>query len=301
MTRKKLRLNGIFPPIPTPFDTEDELHLEKLEHNIDHLNRYDVRGYVVLGSNGEYVLLSEREKMRMLETARRAIPADKLLLAGTGCQSTRETIALTQKAADLGADAALVITPHYYTGRMTHEALVAHFTGLAEASPIPILLYNMPACTGIDVSAATVMEISRHPNVIGMKESGANIVKLADIVRQVSPDFQVIAGSANFMLPALSIGAAGGILALANIAPHQSISMMRLFLDGKLDEARELQLRMVPVNSAVTGRWGIAALKAAMDMLGLYGGPVRRPLLPVSEGVKKELRGILEIAGILSN
>jgi 4-hydroxy-2-oxoglutarate aldolase len=296
---KTLHLAGIYPPIPTPFDEKGQIAVKALKDNLAFLNRFDLRGIVVMGSNGEYVMLSEKEKTLLMETARAAISPDMLMIAGTGCQSTTETIALTRKAADIGADAALVITPSYYRKAMTPEALSAHFRAVADASPIPVILYNMPANTGIDLEADTIAALAQHPNIIGIKDSGGNIVKMGDIRRMAGPSFQVLAGSAGFLLPALSVGAVGGILALANIAPTQSIAIHKYFLEGDHADALDLQLRMIPVNSAVTARWGIPALKAAMDFLGLYGGPVRPPLMPLPEETRKLLETILTEGGIL--
>jgi len=250
-------------------------------------------GYVVLGSNGELVLLNEQERLQVLETARAAIPSGKLMIAGTGCQSTVETVQLTKKAAAIGADAALVVTPSYYKGRMTKEALIKYFHTVADTASIPVIIYNIPACTGIDLSAETVTAIAEHENIIGIKDSGGNVVKMGEVRRLAGPDFQVLAGSASFLLPALSVGAVGGILALANIAPVECLAIRQHFLDNEWEQARELQVRMIPVNTAVTRGWGVPAVKAAMDMLGMYGGPPRAPLLPLSEDTEQELRTIL--------
>ena len=305
MTKKKLetgksiiQLEGIYPPIPTPFDQEGRIAIEALKNNLAYLDRFDLRGFVVLGSNGEYVMLTEEEKLRVLETARAAIPPGKLMIAGTGCQATGETVNLTKKAGEIGADAALVITPSYYRRQMTPGALIRHFHTAADHSPIPLLIYNMPACTGIDLDAETISILARHPNIIGLKDSGGNVVKMGAIRRQAGPEFQILAGSGGFLLPALSVGAVGGVMALANIAPAQSIAIHRYFLEGKQKEARDLQVRMIPVNAAVTSRWGIPALKSAMDSLGLYGGPVRPPLLPISDEIRQQLDSILKEGNI---
>ena len=294
-----IQLGGLFPPIPTPFTAKGGLALSALKKNLAYWNQFDLRGFVVLGSNGEFIFLSGQEKLKVLETARTATPPDRLLIAGTGCQSTLGTIELTEAAAKIGADAALVLTPSYYKGRMTPEALVRHYQAVADASPIPVLIYNMPACTGIDLDAATIAAIAAHTNIIGLKDSGGNVVKMGDVRRLVGPEFQVLAGSASFLLPALSVGAVGGVLTLANIAPEQCLAIHQYFQNGEWKQAREIQVRMIPVNTAVTRGWGIPALKAAMDMLGLYGGPVRQPLLPLSEDMKRELRAILVEGGIL--
>jgi len=235
-----VELNGIFPPVPTPFTAKGGLALPALKRNLAHWHRFDLHGYVVLGSNGEFVFLSEQEKLKVLNTARTAIPPDKLLIAGTGCQATGETAKLTQEAANIGADAALVLTPSYYKGQMTPVALTQHFHAVADASPIPIIIYNMPACTGIDLTAETVATMAQHPNIIGIKDSGGNVVKMGDIQRLVGPEFQVLAGSASFLLPALSVGAVGGVLALANIAPEQCLAIHQHFLNGEWEQALSL-------------------------------------------------------------
>lgn len=297
-SKRVLLLDGIYPPIPTPFDGKGRISLEALESNLLFLNQFDLRGFVVLGSNGEYVMLNEEEKLVVIETARAVIPADRFIIAGTGCQSTGETIYLTGKAAEIGADAALIITPSYYRGQMTPAALIQHYHTIADDSPIPILVYNMPACTGIDLDAETISFLAKHPNIIGLKDSSGNVIKIAAIRQQTGPGFQVLAGSGGFLLPALSVGAIGGIMALANIAPNACIAIRRFHLEGRQTEARELQIRMAPVNSAVTSRWGVPALKAAMEIVGMYGGPVRLPLLPVSEEIRKQLNSILVTSGI---
>jgi len=254
---------------------------------------------VVLGSNGEAVYLTEEEKLRVWETARQAIPSHKVMIAGTGCESTRQTIALTRQAAQIGADAALLLTPHYYSGKMTPDSLVSHYQAVADASPLPVVLYNVPKFTNVDLDAATIARAARHPNIIGIKDSGGNVSKLADIVRLTDADFQVLAGSAGFFFAGLTLGAVGGIMALANVAPQQSIDIYRLFKAGQWDEAADLQRRMVPVNAAVTARYGIAGLKAALDMLSYYGGPVRSPLLDLTQNERHALRDVLAAGGLL--
>lgn len=294
-----LHVEGVFPPIPTPFDSHGDVAYHKLVENLERWNAYDLDGYVVLGSNGEAVYLNTEEKLRVWQEARQAIPPDKLLIAGTGCESTRESIALTQGAAEAGADAALVVTPHYYAGLMTADSLTRHYHALADAAPIPILLYNVPKFTGVDMNADLITSLAQHPNIIGVKDSSGNVAKLADIVRQVGPEFQVLAGAAGFFLAGLTLGAVGGVMALANIAPRQCIDMYQLFRAGELREAAKLQRRMVPVNAAVTARFGVAGLKAALDWLGYYGGPVRSPLLDLDEGEQETLKGILVEGGVL--
>jgi len=299
MSERAIVLDGVFPPIPTPFGMEENVAYQALIENIERWNQYRLSGYVVLGSNGEMVYLSDQEKARIWETARQAIPADKLMIVGTGCESTRQTIRLNRQAAAAGADAVLVLTPHYYDGLMTAEALIHHFRTVADASPVPVILYNMPRFTNVDMEAATVADIARHPNVAGIKDSGGNVGKLAQIVGMVDPDFQVLAGSASFFLPALTIGAVGVVAALANVAPQQVIDLYDLFKAGRLDEAASIQRKLIASNTAVTARFGIPGLKAALDMLGYYGGPVRSPLRPLRDPEIQTVKEILAEIGVV--
>jgi 4-hydroxy-2-oxoglutarate aldolase len=299
MAKTQISLKGVFPPIPTPFDNEGRVAHQALRENLGRWNQYDLAGYVVLGSNGEAVYLTEEEKVGVWTTAREAIPPSKLLIAGTGCESTAQTIALTRKAADAGADAALVVTPHYYSGQMTRPNLLHHYQSLAQASPIPVMLYNVPKFTHVDMDAATIAQASSVPNIVGVKDSSGNIAKLSDVVRLARPGFQVLAGTAALFFAGLSLGAVGGILALANVAPRQSTNIQQLYESGHWDEAAELQRQMLPVNAAVTAVYGIPGLKAALDMLGYYGGPVRSPLLDLDEKDKRALRATLAEAGLL--
>ncbi len=294
-----ISLSGVFPPIPTPFDAKGDVNHQALAGNLERWNQYDLTGYVVLGSNGEVGYLTVEEKLRILETARQAIPADKLLIAGTGCESTRQTIDLTNQAAQAGADAALLLTPHYYGGKMTSDSLIHHYQTVAGAVSIPVLLYTVPKFTHIDINAVTIARIAEHPNVIGIKDTSGNMAKMADTVRLANPDFQVLAGSAGFILTGLTVGAVGGIMALSNIAPQKCIDIYSLFKAGQLDKAAELQRWMVPVNAAITARFGIAGLKVALDMLGYYGGPVRSPLLELTESERQALQAILAERGVL--
>ncbi|HEY72578.1 MAG TPA: dihydrodipicolinate synthase family protein [Thermoflexia bacterium] len=299
MNKPVISLSGVFPPVPTPFDAEGEVAIRKLIENLERWNQYDLSGYVVLGSNGEAGFLSVEEKLRVLEAARQAIPPDKLMIAGAGCESTRQTIALTRQAAQAGADAALLVTPHYYDAKMTPGALAHHYEAVADGAPIPVLLYTVPKFTHVDIDTATVARLARHPNIIGIKDTGGNMAKMADTVRLTGPDFQVLAGSAGFFLAGLTLGAVGGTLALANVAPQKCLDLHRLFKAGQMEEAAALQRWMIPVNAAITARFGIAGLKAALEMLGYYGGPVRSPLLALTGEEQRALWEVLTEGGLL--
>jgi len=294
-------LEGIFPPIPTPFDADGGIDVDALAENLGWWNDFDLAGVVVLGSNGESVLLAADERLRMIEAARSGLADGRLLIAGTGRPSTEATIQLTRQAAAAGADFALILPPFYYKGQMTDDVLETHYRAVADASAIPVIVYNMPACTGIDLSAELIVRLARSANVIGLKDSGGNVAKLGQIHAELGGRFRILAGSAGFLLPALSVGAVGGVLALANIAPRQCVEILRFAASGDMYGATELQVRMVRPNTAVTRRWGVPGLKAAMEMFGLHGGPVRPPLLPLAEGERRELRSILIEAQILES
>ncbi len=284
-----IELKGIFPPLPTPFDSDEELLPDRIRENIRTLLKNDLAGVLLLGSNGELVMLSDKEKEIVFKSAREAIPSNKIMVAGTGGQSTREAVTLTKMAAASGADAALVINPFYYKNQMSKEALIAYYHTIADASSCPVIIYNMPGNTGIDMNAATILEISEHQNIIGVKDSGGNIAKLSEIVSNAKAGFSVIAGSAGFLLPALTVGAKGGILAMANIAPDICLDIFRLFKEGNITKASDLQGKIVALNTAVTAGGGVPALKAVMDHIGLYGGISRRPLMPITEAERKKV------------
>lgn len=292
-------IHGVLPPIPTAFDADGNLDETAQRANFARWLATGLHGFVVLGSNGEYALLNKEEKIRALELAREMIPPDRLLIAGTGADSTREAIDLTKRAAHIGADAALIVTPHYYRNQMNAVAWTLHYRALADASPIPILIYNVPALTTVEIDASTVIELAQHPNIGGMKDSSANVAKMGEIIRFTPPDFAVMVGTGSAILPALSIGAKGVIPALGNIAPRECVAIYDAFQSGELDKAREIQLRMIRPNAAVTTKWGVPGLKAALDELGYYGGAPRAPLSPLGENERMKLREILREAELL--
>jgi 4-hydroxy-2-oxoglutarate aldolase len=294
----KLDLHGIFPPIATPF-INGKVAYDKLASNVDRWNRTGIKGLVVLGSNGEYVYLSQKEKRSVVDSVVQSAAKEMLIIAGTGCESTGETLRLTEDCARLGAHAALVVTPHYYAGRMKEAALLTHFTELADHSPIPILLYNVPKFTHINMAADFVARLSEHPNIVGIKDSSANVIQLQEILNGADDDFSVLVGTAGVLFSGLTIGCAGGVCALANVAPEACVKIFDLVKAGDLDAARKLQLKMIPVNQAVTAIYGVPGLKAAMDMCGYFGGNPRLPLLPASEQERLEIKTILKKAAIL--
>jgi 4-hydroxy-2-oxoglutarate aldolase len=290
------KLHGIYAPIATPF-AEGEIAYDKLEKNLEFWLGSDLEGIVVMGSNGEFVLLSPQEKEELMRFVCARAKGKKPVIAGTGAESTAETTRLNRKAAEAGADAVLIVTPNYYKGEMTDPVLTRFYTDVADQSPLPVILYNMPRNAGINISAKLAVELARHPNIIGIKDSGGNIVQIADMIRNAPEGFSVFAGSASFLYASLVLGATGGTLALANIFPNECARLQTLFDAGKMREARDLQMKLIDSNNAVTARWGIPGLKAAMDMIGLYGGDPRPPLVPLKEADREELRKILTKTG----
>jgi len=289
---------GIFPPIPTPFKN-GEVACDMLASNLQKWNTTGLSGYLVLGSNGEFVFLSEKEKIKILEVARENIPSPLKMIAGTGCESTWETIELTNKAAKIGAELALIITPSYFKSLMKAEEMITHFRAVADASKIPIMIYNVPKFTGVSIDAETVAKLAEHQNIVGMKDSSADMPLFAQYIKLCPAGFDVMVGTASALFTGLCLGAVGGVVAMANVAPEEAVEIQRLYDAGKLKEARDLQLKMLPVNGAVTVSFGVPGLKAAMDLLGYYGGDPRPPLLPAKSEVKEKIKGILQKAGLL--
>jgi 4-hydroxy-2-oxoglutarate aldolase len=292
-------LEGIYPPVPTFFDAKGNLDLATLRSHIRRLTEPGncwIAGIVALGSNGEAAHLDDAERSEVVRTIREAAPADVPVLAGASTQSTRGTLALCEAAARNGAAAALVLPPSYFRSQMTMQALVRHYQSVADASPIPIVIYNMPGSTGgLDLDAATILAIAEHPRVIGVKDSAGNVTKLAEIAARARPGFRTLAGSAGFLLPALVVGASGAVAALANILPRQCHRLIELFRQGKLSEARELQAQLVPINTAVTSGYGVPGLKAALELTAGYGGAPRAPLLPLGETEREQIKRVLAL------
>lgn len=290
-------LKGIFPPLVTPFREDESIDWEGLRFNLERYNATGLDGYVVLGTNGEFPLLQREEKIELIQFVRLYAHQAKQVIAGTGAESTRGTIALSREAAHCGADAVLILPPHYYKGSMNEALLEKHFLSVADALNVPVFLYNMPLNTGINLSSSLVIRLARHPNIIGIKDTSGNIIQMAEIIAGSPDSFSVFAGSASFLLPTLILGGKGGTLALANVLPDLCVEIYRAVERGDYQKARTLQLQILEANAAVTTRWGIAGAKMAMDLLGYCGGFPRKPLLPLDPSYIPELKRILRQAG----
>lgn len=301
MARRTLSrpLGGLLAATPTPFDGAGALAVDPLRANLARWLLQPLDGFVLLGSNGEALLLSPEERLEVVRQARACVPPGRLLIAGSGVESTAATVDLSRRMAQAGADAVIVVTPHYYRGRMTAAALQAYFQAVADASPVPVILYSVPANTGVDLPVETVARLASHDNIVGIKDSGGDIVKIARLVQETPDDFCVLAGSAGFFLAALSVGAVGGVMALANLAAEHLARLRSDCLAGRMEPARRTQAQLIPANAAVTSGFGVAGLKAALDLQGFYGGPVRPPLLPLSSDERAALQRTLVACGLL--
>jgi 4-hydroxy-2-oxoglutarate aldolase len=292
------RLEGLFAALTTPYSGED-VDLDGLRKNILRYNATGLAGYVVLGSTGEAVLLDDAEAERVAGAARASAAPGMRLIAGASRESTRLTIDCARRLAGLGADALLIRPPHYYRTQMTQEAVKRFYLEVADKSPAPVLIYNFPQNTGITVEPSTVIELSGHPNIAGIKDSSGVLANLADVVPNVRPDFDFLLGSGSIFLAGLLLGASGGILAVAAVVPELCVEVQTLFRRGRLADARKRQLELAPLNRALTRTLGIPAIKFALDLLGYAGGTPRPPLLPLDEPGKEEVRQLLARLGLL--
>jgi dihydrodipicolinate synthase/N-acetylneuraminate lyase len=353
-------LHGIFPPITTPFYPDGKIYQRKLEQNVDHYSRTPVAGIVVLGSTGEAILLSDEERREVLKVAIDAAAKERVMIAGTGIESASETLRLTEYAAEIGYDVAMVRTPHYYKGQMANPAnMLAFYRFVCDRSPLPVIIYSFPQATGYDIPAEIVIELAEQPNLIGIKESSGSIEKVAKMVagtkhiqrkakvtetfagvtgrmlkaaeapasndggvlvsiggepaaskpssaavkvlgglktREKEVGFQVLVGAAQKLAPSLDVGAVGAILAFADCAPTACYEIYAAWKEGDAKLAEEKQERIAKAAVRIVGELSVSGVKYAMDFNGMYGGPPRLPLLPLTADKKAEIEQLL--AGI---
>lgn len=286
-------LSGIYPALTTPFAADGSVSIPDLKHNIERYNRTGLAGYAVMGSTGETVLLSHGEWERVLIAVKESAATDKRLIAGTGMESTQDTIHRTKVAADLGYHAALVKTPHYYKPVYKPDLLITHYRRVADESPIPVLLYSVPQFTGITMEAPEVAALAQHPNIIGIKESSGHVQRVGEMVAATPSEFAVLTGGGGVVLPSVIVGAKGAILAAAAALPDRYVELYDLTRRGQLDKARELQLALLQISKVFGSEAGIAGIKFVMDQRGYRGGLPRPPLLPISEALKQKLVELL--------
>ncbi len=296
----KRDFSGIYTPVVTPFDSTGEIDRRGLAANIDRYIASPLTGIVVLGSNGEAPQLEDDEADRAIAVVRERVPGDRPLLAGTGRESTRATIAACKRAAALGVDAVMARTPSFYKPLMTTDAFVRHYTEVADASPAPVILYNVTMYTGVNLLPDAIEQLSGHPNIVGIKDSGNDMVHLGDyLARARQPGFVVLAGAAPSLFTATAIGAHGAVLALAGLAPALCVDLVTHVKAGRLAKARELQRRLMPLARSIGPVWAVPGLKAALDLLGMAGGIPRPPLRPVGAAAIETLRSQLSSLGLL--
>ncbi len=298
MNHTREKLSGVFAPVVTPFEG-DMPDLDALAFNLAKLRRTSLTGFLALGSNGEARSLTDEERLLVLEVFAQE-KGDKVVMVGTGCESTRETIEKSRVAAQMGFDYVSVLTPSYFAKRMDGPALRRYYERIAEAVSVPVLLYNAPQFAGgVQIPPKTIIELSRHPNIVGIKDSSPT--GPARFLARLDPleEFSVLAGSTDFFYSSLHIGAAGGVLSVANIVPDTCAELYQLFMQGMYDRARELNALLIRLSQAISGTWGVAGVKAAMDLIGLRGGRPREPLMPASTEAVNQIRQALVNEGFL--
>ncbi|MDR3331113.1 MAG: dihydrodipicolinate synthase family protein [Synergistaceae bacterium] len=299
-----MKLEGIYAPVPTPFkpDGSEEIFIDAFRDNLKKWAGTSLAGVVICGSNGELPFTSMDERALLTKTAReilgtsstsRASETSKKIVAGTYMNTTKDTILCCKNAADAGADAALLLPPHYFKGQGM-PAAIKFFEAVADKSPIPVILYNMPGNTGVNLDSETILHLADHPNIIGVKDTSGDLGQMCYIASTSGKNFSAFSGSGNYLLPAMSVGASGGTLAVANLYPESCQKLMETFKNRRLDEALDLQRRVLTASDALTRKFGVPGLKLAMDRAGLYGGPCRAPLQPLGEETKKKLFALLD-------
>ncbi len=291
-------IKGVIPPMVTPFDRDCEVDYAAHHHNISLWNATELAGYLVLGSNSEASSLSEAEKLELIARTAAAAAPDKIILAGTGMESTRETIHLTRAAQREGAHAALILTPFYYRDAYKDEQLIKHFQEIADSVEIPVLVYNVPKYTNVNLSNHVIQTLSQHPNIVGMKDSSGNVAQLVEFQRVADPSFQILVGTAGIWYPALVLGVKAGIMALANCAPEALVAVQALYDKGDTAAAERLYRKWVPVNHAVTATFGVPGLKYACTLRGYAGGYAREPLQETAEQGKQAIATLIAAAEV---
>ena len=285
-----MKLQGIFPAIATPFDHKGDLYKIKVQHNVEKWNRTELSGYVVCGSTGEAAFLNTDEKLQLFEWVAQYSKPEKLLIAGTGSESVKETVRVTNHCAELGYKAALVLTPHYYRAMMSRQELqLLFFRAVADQSKIPVMLYNFPQVCGLELTPESVAALSEHPNIIGMKNSSGNLEGTKKFLAAAKPGFQVMTGSANVLAASLAAGCSGAVLAFANAAPYTCITIWEAHRTRETEAAQDWQNRISKAATLIASTYGIPGLKHAMDLNGYYGGIPRLPFVPVGPEAQKEI------------
>lgn len=293
-----MKLRGVFAPLTTSFGEDGGLALARYRENIQRYNKTGLAGYVINGSTSESVLLLWSEVYKLWETAKEATAAGKILIAGTGAESTPETIEHTKRAAAFGFDAALVRTPSFYKPAINDDLLAAHYTRVADASPIPILIYSVPLFTHVTVEASLIARIGAHPNIAGIKDSSGNVEGVVKIMAAAPESFQMLVGSAATLYESLRRGATGAVIAVADAFPELCVEIYQAAGEGDAERARALQEKLMAPSKILGPQYGISGLKYAMDRLGYYGGPPRPPLMRLNDAARREIEAMLARMGL---
>lgn len=292
-------IGGVMVPVTTPFDpVTGDVAPVAFRENLRRWLSHPLDGLVLFGSTGEGKLLDEDEKLRLLDFARDIVPPDRALIVGAGAESTRATIRQLGPLGQIGADAALVSAPPYFGSTLTADAVVDHYRAIADASPVPIIVYHIPKFTHVVLEPGLVGELARHPNIVGLKDSSGDVRRFAAYSEQVPEDFRLLIGSGALLYTALELGAAGGIVAVGLLAPAGCARILHDFRAGNTRDAGRAQTTIAPVHNEVIARYGARGAKAALDLLGLAGGPPRPPLKPLSEKERRGVADALDRAGL---
>lgn len=295
----KEKLSGVFAPMCTPFGAGDEVDYKALGQNVEKMNSSGLTGYFSLGTNGEYKSLTDNEKLKVFETVVKHTSSNIVIMAGTGGESTKKTIEMTRAVAEMGAELVSLLMPHFFAKKMTDDVLASYILDVAEASPVPVVLYNNPSvAAGVTLHLPLMQRVATHPNVVGVKDSSKDNYK--ENSAAASDEFFVMAGSAGFFLELLKAGGTGGVLSLANVIPHACAELYQLFVNGKTAEAEDLNARLVTLNKQVSGTFGVAGVKAAMDIAGFVGGNPRKPLFGLDKSDRESLTRIMGESGFLA-
>jgi 4-hydroxy-2-oxoglutarate aldolase len=290
------KLAGIAAPITTPF-LDEEVAYDRLRDNIKKYSRTELAGFFALGSNGEGKCLTETEKLKVLEVVLQEKSAHQIVMAGAGYESTKQTIAFSRKVAEMGADFVSIVTPSYFKSRLTDDALIGYYTDVADALTIPVVAYNAPGFTGMTLSARVIEKISRHPNVAGMKDTSKG--NMSSYLNACGEDFVILSGTVSTLFESMLLGAKGGVVSLADAIPAPCCELYNKLKAGDLEGARRLHYKLFNLNRSVSGSFGVAGVKCAMDIAGYYGGAPRLPLLPITEEGRQSVRKAIEAAGLL--
>ncbi len=287
-----LRFKGIYAPLTTPF-MDEAVYIEKLEENIQKYNEFDLSGYVINGSTAESVFLTDDEVAKLVHSAKEVAAEDKHIIVGTARESTKITLEFSRRMEDLGIDATLIRTPSYFKALMTADALKRHYFTIADNVKVPLIIYHIPRYTGLDLSPELLVELSKHENIAGIKDSSGNMAFLDRIIPHLDRNFDYLLGAGSMLFPGIMMGACGGVLALSDVATSLCTELYRLSISKQWEEAKKLQHDLVALNQALTVEHGIPAIKYALDQIGFFGGPCRLPIQPLENPAKQKIQNIL--------